>query len=66
KRRKVRESDQWNGDEDKCEILDIIDDVVVVDDKLKVVGESKTNTSRGEKSQNHDGNELDWRLLCYG
>ncbi|GKF13279.1 hypothetical protein Tco_0054741 [Tanacetum coccineum] len=56
KRRKVRESDRWNGDEDKCEIVDIIDDVVV-DDKLKVVGDSKTKTktSRGEKSKNRDG-----------
>nr|GEZ99273.1 hypothetical protein [Tanacetum cinerariifolium] len=34
KRQKVRESDRWNGDEDKCEIVDIVDDVVVVD-KLK-------------------------------
>nr|GFB50602.1 hypothetical protein [Tanacetum cinerariifolium] len=33
KRQKMCESDRWNGDEDKCEIVDIIDDVVVVDDK---------------------------------
>ncbi|PWA82831.1 hypothetical protein CTI12_AA041200 [Artemisia annua] len=43
KRRKERGSgsDRWNGDEEKCEIVDIIDDVVVE--------ESKSRSSRGEK-----------------